>query len=235
MDSKFTVVKCKTDSDEQNNEIQKLIKINKAWQRQYANAIKDAYDSAKNSSLCEIPQEKLMKIGFAGIKFICSLQDEDRMCRKIGDKYIESLEESKKKFEFIDVIFSVLSCLTVKNFVITFPVTKEYDGEKWQSKDYFYTMDVLSKMDWDKPIGREKISELLWDYQNNDLRNAYVEYMCVTSALYRAQTGKGIAEQWVEDMGLPTYTFDDQNGFMRNNQTGEITKIKKKSHIQSVK
>lgn len=234
MSNKFTIVKCNTDSGEKNNEIQKLIKINNAWQRQYTNAVKEAYDST-NNSLYDIPQEKLMKIGFAGIKLICSLQDSDRMCKKLGDKSTESLEECQKKFEFIDVILSVLGCLTIKNFVTTFPITKEYDGEKWQSKDYFFTMDVLSNMDWDKPIGRDKMTDLLWDYQNNDLRETYVEYMCVTSALYRAQTGKGIAEQWVEDMGIPTYEVDDDSGFIMDNQTGKVSKLEKSSHIQIVK
>ena len=234
MENKFTVVKYNKDSGEQNNEIQKLIKINNAWQRQYTNAVKEAYDSTKNG-LYDIPQDKLMKIGFAGIKFICSLKDEDRMCKKLGDKSIESLEEVQKKFEFFNVIFSVLGCLTVKNFITTFPITKEYDGEKWQSKDYFYTMDVLSKMDWDKPVGRDKISELLWDYQNKDLRNVYIDYMCAASALYRAQTGRGIAEEWADDMGIPTYSVDNEEGFVRDNQTGRVSKLEKSSHIQIVK
>ena len=234
MDNKFTVINGKLDSGKENKEVQKLIKINNAWQRQYTNAVKEAYDST-NNSLYDIPQDKLMKVGFAGIKFICSLQDEDRMCKKLGDKSIESLKECQKKFEFMNVIFSVLGCLTVKNFVITFPITKEYDGEKWQSKDYFFTMDVLSKMDWDKPIGRDKMSDLLWDYQNNDLRNIYVEYMCVASALYRAQTGKGIAEEWADDMGIPTYSVDNEEGFVRDNQTGRVSKLEKSSHIQIVK
>ena len=59
--------------------------------------------------------------------------------------------------------------------------------------------------------------------------------MCVTSALYRAQTGKGIAEQWVEDMGLPTYDVDEDSGFIMDNQTGKVSKLEKSSHIQIVK
>ena len=92
MDNKFTVINGKLDSGKENKEVQKLIKINNAWQRQYTNAVKEAYDST-NNSLYDIPQDKLMKVGFAGIKFICSLQDEDRMCKKLGDKSIESLKE----------------------------------------------------------------------------------------------------------------------------------------------
>lgn len=96
-------------------------------------------------------------------------------------------------------------------------------------------MDVLKKMDWDKPIGRDELSELLWDYMNVELRHAYVEFTTAMSAIYRAQTGKGIAETWLDDMGIPTYSVDRETGIMKNNQTGDIMKPKKVSHIQIVK
>ena len=125
--------------------------------------------------------------------------------------------------------------IKLENLVITFPVKKEFDGDKWECKDYFYTMDVLSKMDWDKPIGRDNIVDLLWDYQNDDLRHAYVEFMCATSAIYRSQTGQGIAEQWCDDMGIPTYTINKETGVVMDNQTGETTKLKKNNNLQIVK
>ncbi len=55
------------------------------------------------------------------------------------------------------------------------------------------------------------------------------------SAIYRAQTGKGIAEQFCEDMGIPTYTVDKETGIMKNYQTGDIMKLKKASHLHIVK
>ncbi|GFI15788.1 hypothetical protein IMSAGC009_00948 [Lachnospiraceae bacterium] len=135
----------------------------------------------------------------------------------------------------IDSIFGVLGCLTLRNFVTTFPIDKDYDGAKWECKDYFYTMDVLKNMDWDKPIGRDKLSELLWDYENDELRHAYIEFTTAMSAIYRAQTGKGIAETWCDNMGIPTFTEDKETGIMKNNRTGDIMKPKKASHIQIVK
>ena len=90
-------------------------------------------------------------------------------------------------------------------------------------------------MDWDKPIGRDKLSELLWDYENADLRHAYIEFTTAMSAIYRAQTGKGIAEQWCDDMGIPIYTMNKETGIMKNNRTGDIVKLGKTSHIRVVK
>lgn len=96
-------------------------------------------------------------------------------------------------------------------------------------------MEVLSQMDWDKPIGRDELSELLWDYDNSDLSHVYVEFITAMSTIYRAQTGKGIAESWLEDMGIATYSENKESGIMINNQTGEIMRTKKASHLHVVK
>ena len=176
-----------------------------------------------------------MKIALSGIKFICSLRDVRRENDKLGTEYQQSLEESKITFQFIDAIFTVCGYLTLRNFVTTFPVDKYYKGTKWGEKNYFCTMQVLKDMDWDKPIGRDKLSELLWDYENADLRHAYIEFTTAMSAIYRAQTGKGIAEQWCDDMGIPIYTMNKETVIMKNNRTGDIVKLGKTSHIRVVK
>lgn len=184
----------------------------------------------------DLSQSELIKIGFAGVKYICNYRDTKREYDNLlQTKYKESLDERKALFQTINYIFDILGRLTVRSFVRTFPITKKYDGDKWECKDYFYTMDILSKMDWDKPIEREGILAILWDYQNNDLIEMYLEYMSAASAIYRSQTGKDIAEQWCEDNGIPTYTINSDSGVIRDNQTGEITKISKRSHIQIVK
>lgn len=215
--------------------VKKLITLHDCWQRQYHDAIYKAMSENKGKEIADYPQEDLMKIVLSGIKYINLVREIRRENERVGTDYKQSLEESQATFNLIDAIFTIMGYIKLKNLVITFPVTKDFDGDKWGCKDYFFTMDVLSNMDWDKPIERDKMTDLLWDYQNNDLREAYVEYMCVTSALYRAQTGKGIAEQWVEDMGLPTYEVEDDSGFIRDNQTGKVSKMEKSSHIQIVK
>ena len=176
-----------------------------------------------------------MKIALSGIKYICSWRDVKRENKRLGVEHQQTLEEAQITFQQIDAIFTVCGYLTLRNFVTTFPIEKDYSGEKWECKDYFSTMEVLSKMDWDKPIGRDELSELLWDYDNADLRHAYVEFTTAMSAIYRAQTGKGIAETWCDNMGIPTYTEDRETGIMKNNQTGDIMKPKKVSHLQIVK
>lgn len=235
MDNKFTVINS-TDEDKNKemDRIYRIARLSELWEKQYYAALEKSC-VGRNGMIKDLQQDELAKIGFAGIKYICSMRDVSRENRRLGIDEGRTLAEEQVRFTVIDGIFTVLGCLTLRNFVTTFPIEKYYKGAKWEEKDYFYTMDVLSKMDWDNSIGRDELSELLWDYMNDDLRHAYVEFTMAMSAIYRSQTGKGIAETWLDDMGIPSYTVDKETGIMKNNQTGNITKLKKSSHLHIVK
>lgn len=234
MDNKFTVIQGNADI-ENSNRIMRTITLHDCWQRQYHKAIYDAMARNEGKQLSDYPQEDLMKIALSGIKYINLVREIRRESERLNIDSKQSLEESQAIFNLIDTVFMVMGYIKLKNLVTTFPIKKEYDGEKWECKDYFYTMDVLSKMDMDKPVGRDNISDLLWDYQNDDLREAYVEFMCATSAIYRSRTGKSIAEEWCDDIGIPTYTINKETGIVMNNQTGQTTKLKSRSNLQIVK
>lgn len=234
MDNKFTVIQCNADI-ENSNRLMRTIALRDCWQRQYHNAIYKAMSENKEKEVADYPQEDLMKIALSGIKYINLVREIRRENERGGTDYRQSLEESQAIFNLIDAIFTIIGYIKLKNLVVTFPITKNFDGAKWECKDYFYTMDVLSKMDLDKPIGRDNIVDLLWDYENDDLRHAYVEFTCAMSAIYRSQTGKGLAEEFCEDNGIPTYTINKETGVVMNNQTGQTMKLKKKSNLQIVK
>lgn len=234
MSSKFKVIESTNEDKLQEMDcISKIAQINEIWERYFFDMVMRYTE--EYGTLYKLPQDKLAKVGFAGIKYICSCRDVSRENIRLGIDEPKTLEQNQYRFQLIDSIFGVLGCLTLRNFVNTFPIEKYYKGAKWEEKDYFYTMDVLSKMDWDKPIGRDELSELLWDYENEELRHAYIEFTTAMSAIYRAQTGRGIAETWLDDLGIPTYKMDKETGIMINNQTGDIMKSKKVSHIQIVK
>lgn len=235
MDNKFTVIES-TDEDnsKEMDRVYRSIRLSELWERQYYTAL-ERVCTGRIGKISELPQDELAKIGYAGIKYICTMRDITRENKRLGIDQGRTLAEEKVRFTVIDDIFTILGCLTLRNFVVTFPIEKYYKGEKWEEKDYFSTIEVLSKMNWDKPIGRDELSELLWDYYNADLRHAYMEYTSAMSAIYKAQTGRGIAETWCDNMGIPTFTEDKETGIMKNNRTGDIMKSKKVSHIQIVK
>jgi len=153
MNDKFTVINS-TDEDKSKeiDRVNRIAKLNEIWERQYYTALEKAC-TGRSGMLKDLPQDELAKIGFAGIKYICSMREITRENRKLGIDESRTLAEEQLRFTVIDSIFTILGCLTLRNFVTTFPIEKYYKGEKWEEKDYFSTMEVLSKMDWDKPIG----------------------------------------------------------------------------------
>lgn len=79
-----------------------------------------------------------------------------------GKRYEQPEEVRQNLYDTIDRVYNFIGFLTIRDLLSIFPIRKDYDGELYQCKDYFYTVDVLSKMDWDKPIGRDNVFSLMW-------------------------------------------------------------------------
>ena len=135
--------------------------------------------------------------------------------------------------EYIHILlgdfFNTTECmatLTPKEFIQIFPITKTYNGEKYQAKDYFSTMKEIQKYDPDSMIG-DKIEEFLMEYWNMDIIDFQVCKISCMSALRRFMGQSGIMEEWAEKEGIPTYTPYDEEKILVNNSTGEVIKVKK--------
>ena len=80
-----------------------------------------------------------------------------------------------------------------------FPIDKDYKGNKWGLKDYFYTRDYINGLEQDKPIG-EEILKFLWEYQNKDITDFNVCCMEAMSNLRKLDGLPSLAEnllmQW---------------------------------------
>ena len=75
--------------------------------------------------------------------------------------------------------------LTPKQLQQMFPISKEYDGDKYDMKDYYYTLHALEKAGMDKPIGTEmEAAHLLWDYQNTEISFFLMAYMGCIEDMY---------------------------------------------------
>lgn len=229
MENKLTLV-TKNSTEKDSKRILRIVKLEECWFRQYHSAVTEAFSDPENKGikLDDCPQENLMTIAFAGIKYanaLCELMREYRRIETDAQPY--SLETAQALFDLLDAIFMIMGHIKLKNLITIFPITKKYDGEKWNIKDYFYTMEALAEKDMDKPIGRENMSEFLWDYENDDLRKAYIEYTCAMKILYRDLTGIDMAEKLADEL-LTCSTTDDI-------QAGKFLKRRKKSHLEVVK
>lgn len=163
-----------------------------------------------------------------------------------GVKYLNLIREdcnTREKLEawlrFSGIIKSMMGLITPTELIQIFPITKDFDGSRWECKDYFYTMEKLREHGLDEPIG-EAIEELLWDYMNPHTRNFTVNILSIVDDLRRLDGEKGMFEEFAEQNGITMYRkYKDQKGreYMVNGDTGETCRITKKKprYLRAVK
>ncbi|RJW38684.1 hypothetical protein DXC92_19010 [Clostridiales bacterium TF09-2AC] len=100
-------------------------------------------------------------------------------------KAYKSCLEIENRYQELKQAMDTIGRLTPMGLLRLYPVDKEYDGKKWGTKDYFYTMERLRRLPADKPIGdAQDVACLLWDYQNWDLRWLLLQWQNVIGDLY---------------------------------------------------
>lgn len=103
-------------------------------------------------------------------------------------------------YQEIHRTLDLMTLITPRQFLTMFPIKKEFDGQKYECKDYFYTKEYLSTIDLDKPISEP--FEFLWDYWNSDTARFLMNVMGAMSDVRKEQTGKGIMEEFFEKEGF---------------------------------
>lgn len=230
---KFTVETGNKDTTELNR-LTRTIKLHDMWNRQYHNTVSSIFQ--KHKSIDEWSQDELMRVALCGVKYIKYVADIERENQRLDASYNTPFVVKENGFYLIDALFGIIGRIKLNNLIKIFPIDKEYDGDKWGCKDYFFTMDVLKEKGLDNTVGRDGVFDLMWDYMNKDLREFTVFYMSCMSAMYKQQSGVSFAEKFCEDNGIGTYTMDRENGLMIDNQTGEIAKVSNKpSFMQIIK
>ena len=138
-------------------------------------------------------KEVIKQLSYYGVKAVNEIAKENL-----------DYEQTLKLFELTEVVKTAMSLLTPNELITVFPVDKKYDGRKYQSKDYFYTMNELENIGMNNTIF-EKIGCLLWDYVNVDTKQFLVNSLCALSAITRIETGKSFIETWAEENNIETY------------------------------
>ena len=125
----------------------RTLKYADVWARYYQRELlKGQEEFIKNG---EPSHECAVKLAFIGVKYVISLLDIDRQGEKLykanGKKYEQPEEVKRNLYNSIDQVYNFIGFLTIRDLVTMFPITKTYDGEKYQCKDYFYTVEALSR------------------------------------------------------------------------------------------
>ena len=184
----------------------------------YSNAMMRTLERQK-----EAPEDKQAKLRgiFYGVKLI-----------GVTDNRHLSAEGAYSRFWLIESIKASMKEITPRELMQLFPVKKEYNGHKWGSKDYFYTMDVLRQYGLDKPLGGA-VDDLLWNYMNSDIGEFVVASIGAMDELRRHSGEQSLIEEFAEKNGmkLPMYIMTtDRKGrrWLTNDETGERQRVKVK-------
>ncbi len=114
------------------------------------------------------------------------------------------------KFKAMESLKGLMAQLTPTQFINTFPISKTYDGDRYECKDYFYTIKMINELDKDAPIG-EGIDDFLWDYGNRDIKMFGVYLFSLMSDIMRAKGEPSIMERMSAEFGIPLYYEDKKN------------------------
>lgn len=165
------------------------------WQRAYKRALENYSRSYGSSSQDEETfQSHIEKFIFYGIK------NYGTWAERVKNRPIELLEN---QYLLDQTILTGMKYITPRQFMGWFPITKHYDGERFEMKDYYTTMEYINENGIDNPI-REPL-EFLWEYMNRDTRTFLVNHTGTMSDIRKYKTGMGIMEEFLQDNDIEPY------------------------------
>ncbi|TYR78438.1 phage infection protein [Priestia megaterium] len=183
----------------------------------YLQAFINAVNEYKNSA-----DQDATKVILYGVKLINS------------EPKAEGYDEALSGFQLASTIKELMGQLTPAQFMNIFPIEKDFKGHKWETKDYFYTIDYIKTLDANKPIG-EGILEFLWEYTNWEITIFNVEIMGYLNTLRQHEGHLNMMEEFMALQGMNTVnTFKNRKGevlYVRHGKTETVQKPRSKHLI----
>ncbi len=177
----------------------------------------ECYFRAYTKKIQSLDYNELPSAIFCGVKFIIfyDLTPES------------SKEEFYGLFNFIQEVKFLMKSLPLKLIINNFPIIKDYNGAKFESKDYFSTQEYLSTININVPI-QEEIDNFLWNYYNHDLMNFCIKEMLIIDKLRKFEGKKGLLESFFEEnhLDVETYIVNKKYHYLYNTKTHKISWMK---------
>ena len=131
------------------------------------------------------------------------------------------LEDSEDKEVLIQLVNMELKKMTYRELMNIFPIDKWYDGDKWESKDYFFTINYIKEHGgMDAYI--EDPFDMVWDYQNEYIRMFGVKCMGYVRDIMKKETGIEPIEAFFHTDNMPK---DSKNNLIGVDKNGRVHKV----------
>lgn len=111
----------------------------------------------------------------------------------------------KNNQQILTIVTALLGELTPDEIMLYYPVTKYYQGGRWQVKDYYSTLEYISTIPSDKPIGKsfEEVFSFIWEYQNRHIKALGVAIMRNLDK-FQEMTGKETFKEYLVRVPEPS-------------------------------
>lgn len=163
-------------------------------------------------------EDTVKKLVYYGVNIVNTRPKDDAPTRKRIDG----------DFQFDEIVLGAICFITPRELLNIFPLEKRYDGEKWEAKDYFTSMEAIEKHGMDKPIG--DAMTFLWDYMNRDLRKFTINILSTIDHKRNLQGQPSMMVEFMAEHGikpLSKYTDDKGREFLVDSE-GKALRVKKK-------
>ena len=164
--------------------------------------------------------------------------DRDALKRSVyfGVKYVagnQKTEDPKRLLSFAHVVKLAIAELSPAELIAIFPVQKAYNGQRTESKDYFYTMDQLNAHGMKTKIG-DAVDDMLWDFRNLDIEFFTIRCLGLIDEIRRMDGQPGLIEA---HFGIkPRFLCKNAQGkeFLFDPATGRTAKVKPRTRMHVV-
>lgn len=152
----------------------------------------------------QMSKEELIQYIFLGIKSINTIH------QRVKQK--KNIDLLSSEYALINNIVLAITYITPRDLIQIFPIKKEYNGEKYGIKDYYYSIQVMREAGLDKIMREEeKVLEILWNLTNTDIKMFIVALVSCVNDIDYLQIEKSLLAE-----------------FLHKNDIDDETKIKEK-------
>lgn len=161
----------------------------------YLYADPSAYDTH------EITKHDIRKLVYYGVRYLGT------------HKYVFNPLTTEADFGYFETVLSAIGALTPQELMQIFPIDKEYNGHKWESKDYYSSIEAMKEFGMNRLIDEAEGQAfgLLWDYMNMDTRMFAVQFMSVLSDVSQLKGNGDPTVKFFESQGIEVKHIDDFN------------------------
>ncbi len=141
-----------------------------------------------------------------------------------GVKYLNRFNPDDKDLDFSDILIafsdinyikSLMSTISYGELLNIFPIEKDFDGHKWECKDYFDTIEYLKDKDLNDSIG-DDLEEFLGWYFNTDIMHFCVKHLVIFDRIRRHDGKEGLLESFLkkisEEKDIPIHAYNTKTG-----------------------